>query len=818
MDEGWTLIYDGFDRNKHPLHEALCTLGNGYITVRGALELHRNTARADDDLAGEEPLAMGQGKSWNYPGGYMAGGYNRLNTRMQERVVENEDLVNWPNWLYLSFRIHKGTWFDMDQQEILTYKTLLDLKNGTLIRRMKFKDRQGNITSIESQRIVSMHNPHLAMIRWRLVAENWEGELSVRSAIDGNLINNNVQRYSQLNQKHLAILEGGHFGDSCMYLVSRATQSQVLVAQAAITEFYCGGEKIPLHHRAIKTGRLVGGDFTLACSRGEEVVIEKKVSWFSSRDMAIADPLTEARNQIRRMGSFEQIMERHVTAWEKIWLYNTFELHTDHSLDQLLTRVHIFHLYQTVSDNSIDYDIGIPARGWHGEAYRGHIFWDELYIQPYIDLHYPQLSRSLLMYRYRRLAEARHAASVAGFRGAKYPWQSGSNGREETQKIHLNPKSGRWLPDVSHLQYHINAAIPYNVWHYYQSSGDMDFLLSHGAEIILSTALFWSDITTFNKDRKRYEIKGVMGPDEYHTHYPDAAEDQPGLDNNAYTNIMAVWVMQHALKVLEILGDDCCNTLEKSVGYTKEDLQRWEDITHKMFIPFEGNIILQFEGYEKLKELDWETYRREYGNSMRLDRILEAEGDSCNYYKASKQADVLMLFYLFSREQLKEMFTRLGYELTGEAIPENIEYYKKRTAHGSTLSQVIHSWVYARSHRSESWKHFRNALLSDFNDVQGGTTPEGIHLGAMVGTLDILQRCYTGLEIRDDVLWFNPQLPSEIRQMSFHLRYRGHWMKLMLSHQQLTIVFDKGWSNPVTIGVKGKTYRFETNDNKSFNL
>jgi trehalose/maltose hydrolase-like predicted phosphorylase len=230
MDEGWTLIYDGFDRNKHPLHEALCTLGNGYITVRGALELHRNTARADDDLAGEEPLAMGQGKSWNYPGGYMAGGYNRLNTRMQERVVENEDLVNWPNWLYLSFRIHKGTWFDMDQQEILTYKTLLDLKNGTLIRRMKFKDRQGNITSIESQRIVSMHNPHLAMIRWRLVAENWEGELSVRSAIDGNLINNNVQRYSQLNQKHLAILEGGHFGDSCMYLVSRATQSQVLVA------------------------------------------------------------------------------------------------------------------------------------------------------------------------------------------------------------------------------------------------------------------------------------------------------------------------------------------------------------------------------------------------------------------------------------------------------------------------------------------------------------------------------------------------------------------------------------------------------------
>ncbi|MFO7998954.1 MAG: glycosyl hydrolase family 65 protein, partial [Bacteroidales bacterium] len=499
------------------------------------------------------------------------------------------------------------------------------------------------------------------------------------------------------------------------------------------------------------------------------------------------------------------------------WKYNNLNLEAGDELDQLVVRLHVFHLYQTVSHNSIDYDIGVPARGWHGEGYRGHIFWDELYILPFINLHQPKLAQSLLMYRYRRLPEARYAAKAAGYRGAMFPWQSGSNGREETQQIHLNPKSGRWLPDVSHLQYHINAAIPFNVWHYCQSTGDMDFLLSHGAEIILSTALFWSSVAQYNEKRERYEICGVMGPDEYHTHYPDAKE--PGLDNNAYTNMMAVWVLYRALDVLNLLGKDCCKELEEKVGYSGQDLIRWKDITEKMFVPFnDDGIIMQFEGFEKLKELDWDYYHEKHGKSMRLDRILESEGDSCNYYKASKQADVLMLFYLFSAEELGSMFARLGYDFDPGTIPQNIEYYRKRTAHGSTLSQVIHAWVYARSHREESWKRFREALMSDFQDVQGGTTHEGIHLGAMAGTLDIIQRCYSGLEIRDDVLWFNPQLPEDIREMVFQLRYRGHWIKILISHDRLSLEFNHGWANPVTVGLNGETIRMGTNDKKVFKL
>jgi trehalose/maltose hydrolase-like predicted phosphorylase len=812
----WTVIYDGFNVEKHPLQEALTTLGNGYFATRGALEMVKNKhpGKQEHDYA-EEVY-----RKWNYPGTYLAGGYNRLKSKVQDKNIENEDLVNWPNWLYLTCQINDGRWFDPEQDELLDYQTKLHLKGGILERNIRFRDDKGRITRLSTRRIVSMHDYHVAAIKWEVTPENWSGTIRFRSGIDGAIINNNVERYSDLNQNHIEVISTGRSGSNGLYLVSRSKQSRIEVAQAIRTSFYRDNIEVkvsPVGADNEQADSISIQDYAIDCSQGEAIEVEKVCSLYTSRDVAISNPLLEALQKIERSGRYDELEKSHIQAWDHIWQFNDIELVTSESLDQLVLRLHIFHLYQTVSYNSIDYDIGIPARGWHGEAYRGHIFWDELYIMPYINLHHPQLSRSLLMYRYRRLPEARITAKEAGFRGAVFPWQSGSNGREETQKVHLNPKSGRWLPDVSHLQYHINAAIPYNVWHYYQSTGDMDFLLSHGAELILSAALFWSGIASYNKQSDRYEINGVMGPDEYHTHYP--WQETPGLNNNAYTNIMAVWVIQRALDLLGLFDPDCCKNLEATVGFTSEDMVTWKDITKKMYVPLrEDKVIMQFDGYDELEELDWDHYHEKYGYALRLDRILESEGDSCNKYKASKQADVLMLFYLFSSEELSELFKRIGYEFDPESIPDNIEYYRKRTAHGSTLSQVIHAWVYARSHRQESWNRFRQALMSDFNDVQGGTTHEGIHLGAMAGTLDLIQRCYTGMEIRDDVLWFKPKLPSEIKSLRFQIRYRSHWIKLDINQQRMRIEFDKGWAEPVTIGVRGEKHHFETNDKKEFKL
>ena len=190
--------------------------------------------------------------------------------------------------------------------------------------------------------------------------------------------------------------------------------------------------------------------------------------------------------------------------------------------------------------------------------------------------------------------------------------------------------------------------------------------------MILEIARFWASLTTYNSARERYEIRGVMGPDEYHDRPPGA--DAPGLNNNAYTNIMAVWTLQCGLKVFDLLAPDRRQELCHTLHLRDEELVRWREITCKMRIGFhDGGIISQFEGYEAFEEFDWEGYGQRYGDIQRLDRILEAEEDTPNRYKISKQADVLMLFYLFSADELSALFKQLGYPFASETIPNNVD-------------------------------------------------------------------------------------------------------------------------------------------------
>jgi alpha,alpha-trehalase len=304
--------------------------------------------------------------------------------------------------------------------------------------------------------------------------------------------------------------------------------------------------------------------------------------------------------------------------------------------------------------------------------------------------------------------------------------------------------------------------------------------------MFLEIARFWGSYATFNERRSRYEILGVVGPDEFHT--CDAGSGSPGLDNHAYTSVMAAWVLARAADVLAALPAERRAELRAWLALEDEELARWDDASRRMHVAFHGDgLISQFEGYETLAELDWAHYRKKYGDIHRLDRILEAEGHDINRYQASKQADVLMLFYLFSAEELEALFGRLGYPFPADTIPKNVAYYTERTSHGSTLSRVVDSWVLARSDRARSWRLFCEALESDVADIQGGTTAEGIHLGAMAGTVDLVQRGYTGIETRGDVLRLNPRLPAELRCLRLSLRYRGYAIDLEVRQDALEV-------------------------------
>ncbi|MEU0647684.1 glycoside hydrolase family 65 protein [Streptomyces umbrinus] len=774
----WTWEYEGCDPAAERLRESLCTLGNGYFATRGAVPECR---------AGLV----------HYPATYAAGVYNRLESTVAGRVVVNEDLVNLPNWLPLRFRLRfadgsAGPWFSPDTRQPFDHRHTLDLRRATLTRTFRFRDDQAGELSVEQTRLVHMTDPHLAALRTVFAADEWSGEIEVESTLDGDVTNSNVHRYRSLSRNHLAHVRTGTAGADTTWLRCRTSTSDIGIGMAARTVVVgqppTASELRPSRRRAVH--RLL-----LPIAPGRPAGVEKTVALHTSRDLAISDPLSAAIDRVTAAPGFPALLDSHVAAWARLW--RRADVQVPGEAGRVL-RLHLFHVLQTLSPHTTELDVGVPARGLHGEAYRGHVFWDELFVLPYLNLHFPEVSRALLNYRHRRLPQACRAAATAGRAGAMYPWQSGSDGREEAQQLHLNPSSGRWLPDNSRLQHHVGSAVAYNVWQYCEATGDTEYLHTKGAEMLLQIARFWADTAQFAPELGRYRIRGVVGPDEYHDSYPDAA--RPGLDDNAYTNVTAAWVLGRALDLVRSLPARRRQEVFERIGLDNGEPPKWEDISRRLLVPFHQGVISQFDGYAELAELDWDAYRARYDSIRRLDRILEAEGDTVNRYQASKQADVLMLGYLFSPAELRDLFRRLGYELDDEVWRRTVDYYLKRTSHGSTLSGLVHAWVLARVRRAEAWTYCQEALEQDVADLQGGTTGEGIHLGAMAGTLDLVQRGLTGLETREDALRLDPVPLPALSEYGFSLRYRGHWgVSVRLRSGQLRIGVPDSEESPIRV-------------------
>ena len=782
-DDAWELVYEGYDPKYEPLREALCTVGNGYVATRGCAP----EAGASDA---------------HYPGTYATGVYNTLTDRVAGRTIENESLVNLPNWLSLTFRINGGAWFHVDDTELLFYRQTFDLRHATLTRRLRFRDGSGQITTLTQHRFASMHQPHVLAMRTTIGAENWSGTLEFRSLLDGTVRNTMVERYRSLSSIHLTATVIDEITPDSVILRTETSQSRIPIAVAARTTVWRDDARADAEYAVVREGDRGGHNIRVPLAAGQSVTCEKVATIFTGRDTAISEPASAAQQYLEAAGRYADVHHQHARAWARLWEQCSVGL-ADKSTGALqVLRLHLVHLLQTISPHTAELDAGVPARGLHGEAYRGHIFWDELFVSPVLSVRMPNVSRSLLLYRYRRLPEARRAAQRAGYLGAMYPWQSGSDGREVSQELHLNPQSGRWNPDASSRAHHVGLAIAYNAWQHYQVTGDRQFLIDYGAEMLVEIARFWVGLANFDHSRGRYTIRGIIGPDEFHSGYP--GKEYEGIDNNAYTNVMAVWVILRAMDALDLLPLRDRLDLVGKVDLTADELDRWDHVTRRMFVPFHDDVISQFEGYSELAELDWESYRQRYENIQRLDRILEAENDSVNNYKASKQADALMLFYLLSSEELLGLFGRLGYHFTPEQIPETIDYYLSRTSDGSTLSAIVHSWVLARANRHHAMRYFVQVLGSDVADIQGGTTSEGIHLAAMAGSVDLLQRCFTGLETRDDRLVLGPHWPEALGPIEFPFVYRGHRLHLRISGRTGDLTSEAGNAGPIMVECRGR--------------
>ena len=779
-EDSFHLNYYDYDEEKERSRETLLTIGNGYFGTRGAFE-------------------ESEANEVNYPGTYMSGLFNRRTSRVGERDIENEDFVNVSNWLPVSFRVNGGDWFEFRPDPAFQIERIhrrLDMRNGTLTRELVVSDSEGRRTLIRSTRFAGLHDPHRAAISYSITPLNYSEPMEIQSMLSGDHINAGVVRYSDLEQEHLEPVSE-NAKDNILQLLVKTNQSDIKIAMVAKHRV----NRIHIDSQ-IKTGRAkISELFRVEAKKGEEINLEKMVTIYTTMQNDSEEPIRDAVRAINDVEGFHDELKKSAEAWKAIWDRIDIKITGDRNAQRLL-HLHQYHMMVTASPHHANLDAGIPPRGLHGEAYRGHIFWDELYILPFYNIHYPEVTKSTLFYRYNRLDEARKYAEEHGYDGAMFPWQSGSDGREETQVVHLNPLSGKWGDDYSSLQRHVSLAIAYNLWNYYHCTGDRKFMVAFGNELFFDICKFWISKTSKGEDG-RYHIDKVMGPDEFHEKLPGSKEG--GLTDNAYTNIMVSWMLSRAEALKEEFTAEGIDKVLKMLEISEDDFEKWKDVEHKLALNINSEgIIEHFSGYFGLEELDWDGYREKYDDIHRLDRILKAEGKSPDAYKLSKQADLLMVFYNLGNEEVTRMLETMGYEVPDDYIRKNFEYYIQRTSHGSTLSRLVHARLAFKAGLTDTaWKLYMDALESDLNDIQGGTTGEGIHCGVMAGTVYDTLVAFAGLDLSGEVPVLNPKLPSGWKSMEFEFGFRGDRCHVTISGSDGKIIVTESEKTKIKLHICG---------------
>jgi alpha,alpha-trehalose phosphorylase len=714
-EEAWRVEQEGFDPAREHDMESLFTIGNGYLGVRGALDTPLPGSHADLFVAGI------------YDRKHSERPYSELEFLTEGREDDmHAELVSLP----FPFRVRvsvDGRPFDMMQGPWRSLRRVLDLRRGRLHLRYLFEDEEGLRTSIETWRSASLDDPHLLLQEVSVTCENHDALIE----IDGSLHDPELAA----NHPHLtASPEGPGVGTEVRGYATQA--SDYLVAVAA-------------------RGRLLGEaeDAIYVQAYGEAGQALRWRRWvavFTNRD--VSEPLDRARRVVQALDweAFSAAREREDAAWERHWQVADIRVDGSAPARQAL-RFNAYHLRIAADDNP---ETSIGARTLSGRAYEGHIFWDvEVFMLPYFVHRFPDnIARSLLLYRHNTLEGARRRAAELGYRGACYAWESTVTGADTTPRRILLKSSGKEIPIYTgYEQVHVTADVAYGIWRYLEATGDERFLAEAGAEILFETARFW--VSRCERGENHYHIRGVTGPDEYHH----------TVDDNAYTNWMARFNLEKAVQACETLTGsrpEVWEALRRKLAIDADEPARWDDVARNLYCPEprDGEVIEQFRGYFALSDYLVPESERFHAP---LRRLFEAE--EVNRSQLIKQADVLMLPYLFP-----ERFSH-------SALEANYCYYEPRTDHGSSLSPPVHAALAARLGRcGEALDYWRRGLWLDLSNTMGNSAL-GAHAACMAGTWQTLVFGFLGVRFEEDgpVLGAEPRLPPGWRSVELALQYCG---------------------------------------------
>ena len=756
----WLVADDKFRPKLNRFHETIFFLGNGYMGVRGMPE---------------EGFPADQSSRYTFVAPIYdivpAGGW-------RVPVTECSVMVKVPDWYPIGLTIG-GVKFDPLAGKVSGYSRTLDMKEGTVTRKLTWEDPKGRRTEFEITRLVSMADRHLAAIRFAFRPLNYTARVHAECSIDGFDTG-----------RHRETAKGGIRKDGA-FLCTETLKTSFATAMAFRTQLTADGRMLdlqgpskqrPCSENTVKADKFIARTFAFTAQKGKQYVVDKLVAVCTSRDKdgGVRSPrdraVATAADALR--AGYDSLLDDHRAAWARIWADNDVVIGgasgSSGAAAQQGIRLCIFNMHQNYAGD--DPLVNMAAKGLSGPGYGGLYWWDtEMYMLPFFIYTDPAKARNLAMYRWRTIAGARRKAAWMGYEGAMYPWVT-VDGEE---------RSGDW--EYGMFEQHVTSAMAYAVHHYIEATQDYDYLWDYGAEVVLETARFWASRVYFNPRKRKYVINAVTGPDEYAVN----------VNNNCYTNTMAKFNIDYALRVAAEMTKaqpERWRRLARKISFKDTELEKWRDVSRRMFIPFDQalGIHVQDDAFLDRDAVDVATIppeERPLMGKWPWERVMKTQ--------AIKQADVLLL-----------MFLQNG-SFTPDVKRCNYDYYEPKTTHDSSLSPCTHAIMAAElGLDADAFRYYLRSARLDLDDVNGNAD-QGFHIANMAGSWMSIVNGFGGMRLAKGTLHFCPRLPRQWKQLCFKVKFRGRTICVEMHRGTTTFRLE---GKPLGVVVGGEAVRLKAGE------
>lgn len=731
----WLIVENGFHPELNRESESIFSIGNGYMGQR---------ANFEEKYSGD-----------SLKGSYVAGVYYPDKTRVgwwKNGYPEYfAKVLNSTKWIGIDISVN-GIPLDLATSGISSFKRILNMKKGYLNRSFILEVPGNKSLEFNSRRFVSMAEPDTGVIKFSVRSIDFDGELECTVYLDSDVKNEDTN-YGQKFWTEVARDISAGTG----VLIARTKKTDFHVATGMYYDLKLNGKFISVKPTVINRSKYVANSFKIKVSQGDELTLIKYVSVLSSLNNQKKNLMDNVKERLARISStgYEKLFSEHAAEWRRIWAASDVVIEGDVAAQQAI-RFNIFHLNQTYTGK--DERLNIGPKGFTGEKYGGSTYWDtEAFVLPFfLKTADQEVPKNLLLYRYKHLNKSIKNAEKLGFKdgAALYPMVT-MNGEE----CH-----NEW--EITFEEIHRNGAIAYAIFNYLRHTGDTEYMADYGAEVLIGLSRFWNQRATWSEKRKKYMILGVTGPNEY----------ENNINNNWYTNTLAVWTLKYTISNLEHIRETSQRKYDTIVARTKfefvKETGQWKKIISGLLIPFDEKrkVFLQQDGFldkELMPAAGIPPEERPINQYWSWDRILR----SCFI----KQADVLQGLYLFEEE----------YDV--ETIRRNYEFYEPMTVHESSLSACIHSilasWIGKIDKAYELYLRTARLDLDDYNHE----VRDGLHITSMAGTWLAIVEGFGGMRIHENKVLFKPLIPGKWKSYSFHARYRGILFEFKVTHSELVI-------------------------------